>query len=56
MSKLCRRNPDLVSTKLVLPDDEQALTITGERKNLTRRRWLEFAAYCEIPRAPPSGC
>jgi serine/threonine-protein kinase HipA len=42
---------DLVSTKLVLPmDDTTALSIGGNKKNLTKRRWLEFAQHCQIPK------
>jgi len=41
---------DLVSTKLALPkENTMALTIGGRKKNFTRRNWLEFAEYCEIP-------
>jgi serine/threonine-protein kinase HipA len=50
--KTCRLSPayDLVCTKLVLPnDDTTALSIGGKKKNLTRKRWLEFAKYCRIP-------
>ncbi len=40
---------DLVCTKLVIPDDTLSLPIGGRNKDLTRRHWLEFAAYCQIP-------
>lgn len=41
---------DLVSTRLVIPaDDRLALPIGGRDRNLTRRTWLEFADYCQIP-------
>jgi serine/threonine-protein kinase HipA len=40
---------DLVCTKLVIPDDTLALTVGGRDRNLTRREWLEFAEYCELP-------
>ncbi|MEX0818078.1 MAG: HipA domain-containing protein, partial [Pirellulaceae bacterium] len=41
---------DLVCTRLVLPEDDKlALPIGGRDKNFTRRKWLDFAEYCEIP-------
>jgi serine/threonine-protein kinase HipA len=40
---------DLVCTKLVIPEDSLAMSIGGRDKNFTRRKWLDFAAYCEIP-------
>ncbi len=40
---------DLVCTKLVIPDDALAMPIAGRNKNLTRRNWLDFAEYCQIP-------
>jgi serine/threonine-protein kinase HipA len=40
---------DLVCTKLVIPDDSLAMPIGGRDKKLTRRKWLDFAEYCEIP-------
>ena len=40
---------DLVCTKLVIPDDTLALPIDGRNKNVTKRKWLDFAEYCEIP-------
>lgn len=40
---------DLVCTKLVIPDDTLAMPIGGRDKNLTRRKWLDFADYCAIP-------
>jgi serine/threonine-protein kinase HipA len=40
---------DLVSTRLVIPEDQLALPVAGKRENLTRKTWLEFADYCEIP-------
>lgn len=40
---------DLVCTKLVIPDDTLALPVGGRDKNFTRRMWLDFAEYCEIP-------
>jgi serine/threonine-protein kinase HipA len=40
---------DLVCTKLVIPDDVLALPVGGRNKKFTRRHWLDFASYCEIP-------
>lgn len=40
---------DQICTRLVLPDDDLALTLSGKKKNITRRIWLEFAEYCGIP-------
>jgi serine/threonine-protein kinase HipA len=40
---------DLLCTKLVIPDDRLAMPIGGRDKNFTKRKWLEFAEYCEIP-------
>lgn len=41
---------DLVSTRLVLAEDDKlALPIGGRDKKFTRRKWLDFAEYCEIP-------
>ena len=40
---------DLVCTRLVLPHDSLALPVGGKEKNLTRRTWLDLAAYCKLP-------
>lgn len=40
---------DLVSTELVLPGDQMALPLRGKRAGLTRRTFLQFAAYCDLP-------
>jgi serine/threonine-protein kinase HipA len=41
---------DLVSTKVAMPkDDTLALPMDGRDKKFTRRDWLDFAKYCEIP-------
>jgi hypothetical protein len=32
-----------------IPDDTLALPVGGRDKGLTRRTWLDFAAYCQIP-------
>lgn len=42
---------DLVNTRLVLPDDDSlAVMMCGRKKKITRRKWLDFAEYCRIPR------
>ncbi len=40
---------DLVSTRLVIPDDPLALPVGGRKSKLTRGTWREFADYCGIP-------
>lgn len=40
---------DLVATRLVIPDDQLALSIVGKRDGLTRANWIAFAEYCKIP-------
>lgn len=40
---------DLVSTVLVIPDDQLALPIIGKKAGLTRKTWLELARYAAIP-------
>lgn len=41
---------DLVCTQLVIPaDDSLAMPLDGKNKNLTRRDWLDFGAYCKLP-------
>lgn len=40
---------DLVCTRLVIPNDTLAMPIGGRDRNLTRRKWLNFADYCQIP-------
>ena len=40
---------DLVSTRLVIPDDQLALPIGGKRDRLARADWLKFGAYCGLP-------
>jgi serine/threonine-protein kinase HipA len=41
---------DLLATRLVIPDDELALTIAGKPKNLSRRNWLDLATRCTLPK------
>lgn len=41
---------DLLCTRLPIPEDKNlALTICGKRNSLTRKVWLEFASYCQLP-------
>ncbi len=40
---------DLVSSRLVIPDDRLALPVDGRQDHLTRGTWLTFAEYCQIP-------
>ena len=40
---------DLLCTRLPIPGDSLALTIGGKKSNLTRKSWMDFAAYCQIP-------
>lgn len=40
---------DLVSTRLMIEDDQLALPVGGNRKEVTPRQWLEFAQYCRVP-------
>ncbi len=41
---------DLLCTRLVIPGDRLALPVGGRDGGLTRRGWLEYAAYCGVPR------
>jgi serine/threonine-protein kinase HipA len=41
---------DLLCTRLVIPEDTLAMPLGGKQSHLTLRTWLDFAAYCEIPR------
>lgn len=41
---------DLICTRLPIPNDQSlALTICGKKSNLTRKLWIDFAGYCQIP-------
>jgi serine/threonine-protein kinase HipA len=40
---------DLVSTRLVIEDDQLAIPVHGKRDNLRRGVWRRFAAYCKLP-------
>jgi serine/threonine-protein kinase HipA len=54
---LVRLSPayDLLSTKLLIPDDQLALSMGGKRDGLTRRHWLELADYAGLPRRAAEG-
>lgn len=41
---------DLLCTELVIPGDPLALPIDGKKSGITRRRLLDLADYCELPR------
>ncbi len=42
---------DLVNTRLFFPDDDStAMMMGGRKKKFTRRKWIDFATYCEIPK------
>lgn len=40
---------DLVSTRLVIADDQLALPVSGKKDNFDRADWLRFAEYCQLP-------
>jgi len=40
---------DLICTRLVIPEDNLALSVGGKKANLTLRTWLNYAEYCGIP-------
>lgn len=40
---------DLLSTRLVIPNDPLALSVVGKKSKLTANTWREFAQYCGIP-------
>ena len=40
---------DLLCTRLPIPGDSLSLTIGGKKSNLTRKSWMDFAIYCQIP-------
>jgi serine/threonine-protein kinase HipA len=42
---------DLICTRLPIPSDrELALSIGGKKNNLSKKAWLDFATYCQIPK------
>jgi serine/threonine-protein kinase HipA len=40
---------DQLCTYLAIPDEALALPMNGRDKRITKRQWLKFARYCEIP-------
>jgi serine/threonine-protein kinase HipA len=40
---------DLLCTRLVIADDMLALSVDGNKKNVTKKQWLTYAAYCKVP-------
>jgi serine/threonine-protein kinase HipA len=40
---------DLLCTRLVLPNDQLALSVDGRKDRLTVGTWMNFASYCGIP-------
>lgn len=40
---------DLLCTRLVIPDDTLALSVSGNKKNITARQWMTLASVCELP-------
>ena len=41
---------DLVCTRLLIQDDPLALPVGGKDRGITRKTWLEYGEYCELPR------
>lgn len=39
---------DLLCTSLVVRDEQLALPVAGNRRDITPRQWLEFAAHCRV--------
>jgi serine/threonine-protein kinase HipA len=39
---------DLLCTSLVIEDEQLALPVSGNRKNVTPREWVEYARYCKL--------
>jgi serine/threonine-protein kinase HipA len=40
---------DLVSTRLVIENDQLAIPVQGKRDKLDRKVWQRFAEYCGLP-------
>jgi serine/threonine-protein kinase HipA len=40
---------DLLCTRLVITDDLLALSVDGNKKNVTKKQWMTYAAYCRVP-------
>lgn len=42
---------DLIATRLAMPSDRDlAMPIGGRKSNLTKRLWLDFAEYSQLPK------
>jgi serine/threonine-protein kinase HipA len=42
---------DLISTRLMIPEDDNlALPMGGRTKQFTRRDWFDFGDYCQLPK------
>lgn len=39
---------DLLCTSLVVRDEQLALAVGGNKRNVTPRQWLEYATYCKV--------
>jgi serine/threonine-protein kinase HipA len=39
---------DLLSTRLVIADDSLALSVDGNKKNISRRQWMTYAERCKV--------
>lgn len=40
---------DVLCTRLVIHDDVLALSVGGNKKNITRKQWLALAKACQLP-------
>jgi serine/threonine-protein kinase HipA len=40
---------DLLCTRLVIADDLLALSVGGNKRNVTRKQWMTYAAYSKVP-------
>jgi len=40
---------DLFCTRLVVADDLLSLSIDGNKRDVTRRQWMTYAAHCKLP-------
>jgi serine/threonine-protein kinase HipA len=40
---------DLLCTRLVIPGDQLALSVAGNKKDVNRRQWMELARACQLP-------
>jgi serine/threonine-protein kinase HipA len=39
---------DLLCTSLVVQDEQLALSVGGNKRNVTARQWLDYGAYCKL--------